>query len=95
MRDLPEPTFEAKAREFRRLYRQMERRGEPWHVIKAEFEPIFGRPPERGEAEHTVTDAWTEARELAGWAYDYNAQCWLRADGSRVLNDDDSEWRHL
>lgn len=86
---------ESKSRELRAFYRQSSHRGEPWTVTKAEFERLFGRPAEPGEAEQIVARAWIEARELAGWRYDVGYQRWLRADGSVVRDDDGSEWRHL
>lgn len=107
----PEADCETKARYLRWLYRRHEPRlirhtpgklsidqaeqADQWQIVRTEYERLF--PGERDELElaqilHTV---WKEARHLAGWTYDRTAQCWHRADGSVVIDDDGSEWRHL
>jgi hypothetical protein len=91
-----------KGRYLRWLYRRMndplpiwERHPyDKWRVICEEHERLFGETDDLHLA-HIIKDVWLEARKLAGWGYDYNAQCWRRAYGSVVTNDDGSEWRHL
>jgi len=86
-----------RAKRLRWTYRRQIGRGHEaqWPNVVAEFERLYGRPPEKGEAEFIVKDAWREARQLAGWTYDYGVQGWRRADGTRVTEDDGGEWRHL
>ena len=80
------PLDETTAREFRRIYRQHSSDGTPWHDTKAEFARLFGRWPDPGEAEHLVTLAHIEGRELAGQSYDYTSQCWRDERGERVVD---------
>lgn len=87
----PDAPFEDKARHLRRLYRQTG--GEKSVEVRPEYERLF---PERDvRLDQILVSVWKEARELAGWTYDKTAQGWRRADGSPVLEDDGSEWRHL
>lgn len=83
--------YETKARHLRALYR----RRPPWQQVRDEYERLFGESSTGGALEHIVRDAWIEARKLAGWGYRTGAQAWFRADGSRVVDDDGSEWAHL
>jgi hypothetical protein len=71
-------------RRLRAFYRDSTRRGEPWIATKEHFRTLFGRHPERGEAEQMVVNAWTEERGLRGERYDFMAQCWRNAAGERV-----------
>jgi len=92
-----ETTDEKRAKRLRWTYRRQNGCGHEaqWPIVVAEFVRIYGRAPEKGEAEFIVKDAWREARELAGWTYDYSVQGWRRVDGTRVTEDDGREWRHL
>lgn len=86
---------EARWTERNKLILDGEQGEEQQRVVKDEFIRLYGRPPEGLELAHILKSVWTEARELAGWRYCFNAQCYFRADGSRVRYDDGSEWRHL
>lgn len=99
----PASSNEEKERHLRWLNREMVRRvnrgeaiGSDIHpAVTQEYERLFGVRGEGLELAHILKDVWTEARKLAGWTYDMTAQAYFRADGSRVLYDDGSEWRHL
>lgn len=107
----PEADYETKARYLRWLFRRHNPRlirhasgkrsidqaeqQEQWRIVKAEYERLFPGERDKHEIAQILLDVWTEARRLAGWTYDFQSQCWRRADGSRVLYDDGSEWRHL
>lgn len=80
-------TDETKPLQLRAFFRQSSNRGEPWTATKAEFERLFGRPPESGEAEQMVTRAWIEERELAGQTYDIGMQDWVDAEGEVVRDE--------
>ena len=87
----PEAPYEDKARYLRRLYRQTG--GERSTQVQPEYERLF---PDGGVGlDHILVDVWKEARRLAGWTRDKDAQCWRRADGSRVVEDDGREYAHL
>lgn len=87
----PESPTDDKCRHLRRLYRQTG--AEKSTQVRPEYERLF--PNAELPLDHILASAWFEARELAGWTYDTTAQCWRRADGSRVLDDTGEEWRHL
>lgn len=99
----PASSFDEKARRLRLLYREMVRRvdrGEAagrdiFTAVDEEYERLFGEPSKGLELAGILKSVWTEARELAGWTYDRRAQAYYRSDGSRMLYDDGSEWRHL
>lgn len=82
-------SYEVKARHLRWFFRRRPTDAE----LSREYERLFpdGQPP----LGHIVVNAWIEARELAGWTRDEQLKRWHRADGSRVLEDDGSEWSHL
>lgn len=82
--------FERKAREVRRVYRQA---GGDYAAAKAEFDRLFAG--EKVQLPPILRRAWIEARELAGWRWNQADMAWYRADGSKVVDDDGSEWRHL
>ncbi len=93
-----EACFDDKARQLRAFYRRASRDGpgeRHYPKVRAEYERLFRRPGAGGGLEQILVNAWNEARELAGWTYDFEAQGWRSADGSAVLYDDGSEWRHL
>lgn len=89
---IPEPSdsFATKARHLRRIFRQA---AGSYAAVRPEFVRLFPR----GDAafEPILQRAWVEGRELAGWRYDRSGQAWIRADGTRVVDDDGREWRHL
>jgi hypothetical protein len=80
-------TFEEKARRLRKGYRYYGERG--FAKVKAEYERLF--PQQEIRLDQILASAWTEARELAGWAYDLGSQHWVRKDGSVVIDDDGRE----
>lgn len=90
----PEPTddYETKARHLRWLYRQ-NCGPDQYRIVRAEYDRLF--PEAEVRLDQILVNAWIEGRQLAGWTYDVGTQCWRRADGSPVLNDDGSEWAHL
>ncbi len=107
----PDADFETKARHLRWLYRRHNPRlirhspgklsidqaeqEDQWRIVKAEYHRLFPGERDKLELSQILVNVWTEARLLAGWTYDYVAQAWFRSDGSRVLYDDGSEWKHL
>lgn len=87
----PTDDYETKARHLRRGYRYYGEAGVA--KVRAEYERLF---PERDvRLDQILVNAWIEGRELAGWNYDLARQCWRRADGSIVADDDGSEWAGL
>lgn len=107
----PDADYATKARHLRWLYRRHNPRlirhapgklcidqaeqADQWRIVKAEYHRLFPGERDRLELSQILLDVWTEARLLAGWTYDVPSQQWLRADGSVVLYDDGSEWKHL
>lgn len=87
----PDDSFEEKALALRWLYR----RRPPWEAVRAEYTRLFPGERDKLELAHILKSAWIEARELAGWTYDVTVQAYFRPDGSKVIDDDGSEWSHL
>lgn len=101
--------YQVKARYLRWLYRRRKpssrwtatdkliinqaQQAEQWRVVQAEYERLF--PEAEVPLAYILVDVWTEVRKLAGWSYDYAAQCWRRKDRSPAIEDDGSEWLHL
>lgn len=106
----PDSTDDEKQRRIRWLYRRhrpqsrwtpsnkliidQAQQAEQLRIVQAEYVRLYGEL-DRDMLAHVLSNVWTEARELAGWTYDLTRQCYRRADGSVVVDDDGSEWKHL
>ncbi len=87
----PTDDYETKARHLRRGYRHYGEAGRA--KVQAEFDRLF--PEGEARLDQILASAWIEARALAGWTYDIASQCWRRADGTAVVDDDGSELRGI
>lgn len=53
-------------------------------IVRVEYERLYGEPTRDGALERILTNAWIEARELAGERYCHTAQKWIAADEADV-----------
>jgi hypothetical protein len=82
----PGDPYEDKARHLRELYRSGGERGYP--DVRREYERLF--PDYEVELDRILMSAWREARELAGWSYDMDAQ--RLAEGRRSVVTKKMAW---
>ena len=102
-RPSPNASYDVKARYLRWLYREMNRGARRREIqgdrvypaVLHEYRHLFEEGRRDVSLDRILVNVWIEARELAGWTYDRTIQCYRRADGSRVIVDDGSEWAHL